>query len=101
MLWKTKRPIYREVSKRLLMPRRSHRVEANLARINQLTKEGDVIIVPGKVLGVGEMDHRITVASLGASKSALQKLEMAKCEHVDIATLVERNPTGSGVKLFY
>ncbi|MHA1734721.1 MAG: 50S ribosomal protein L18e [Promethearchaeota archaeon] len=101
MLWKTKRPVYQVISKNLMKPRRTHRVEANLHRIDKKTKEGDTIIVPGKVLGQGEISHKITIAALSASESALKKLQGAKCEYIKIETLVERNPEGKGVKIFF
>ena len=101
ILWKTKKPIWQTISRRLMKPRRSHRVEANLHRINRKTKEGDTIVIPGKVLGSGELDHKITIASLSISESALKKLKTANCEYLEISTLVERNPTGTGLKIFY
>lgn len=100
-LWKTQKPIWRRVSRRLMKPKRSHRIEANLARLNKNTKEGDVVVIPGKVLGGGDLDHKITVASLKASQSAKEKLAQAECELIDIPTLLDRNPEGSGVKLFF
>jgi large subunit ribosomal protein L18e len=72
-LWKTRRRVWRTISKKLSGPRRN-RVEANLKRINNKTKEGDVIVVPGKVLGIGDLDHKLTIACLNCSRSALNKI---------------------------
>ncbi len=101
LLWKTKKPVYQVISKNLMKPRRTHRIEANLHRINKKTKAGDTIIVPGKILGQGDIDHKITIAALSTSKSAMEKLQAAKCEVIGIEALLERNPEGTGVKIFF
>ncbi|MGQ4874822.1 MAG: 50S ribosomal protein L18e [Promethearchaeota archaeon] len=99
-LWKTKKRIWKKVSKKLAGPRKN-RVEANLYRINKKTKEGDVIVVPGKVLGIGELDHKITIACLNCSASARKKIEASGSKLISISQLLEQNPKGSNVKIFY
>ncbi len=95
-LWKTQRPIWRDVSKRLMAPQKN-RVEKNLGDINRITKDGDVIVIPGKILGNGDLSKSITIASYAISKSAMEKLKASKIEHLTIEELVERHPEGSGV----
>ena len=46
---------------------RSQRISVNLSRINRNTKRSDVVVIPGKILGSGSINHAITVASFGAS----------------------------------
>ena len=99
-LWKTKRRIWKKVSKKLSGPRRG-RVEANLYRINKKTKENDVIVVPGKVLGIGEIDHKLTIACLDCSKTARKKIETSGSKLLSIEELFEQNPEGKDVKVFY
>jgi len=99
-LWKTKRRIWKKVSKKLSGPRRE-KVEANLYRINQKTKENDVIVVPGKVLGVGEIDHKLTIACLNCSKTARKKIETSGSKLLSIEELLKQNPEGKDVKVFY
>ncbi|MHA1804166.1 MAG: 50S ribosomal protein L18e [Promethearchaeota archaeon] len=98
-LWKTKKRIWKTVSKKLSGPRKN-RVEVNLYRINKKTKEGDVIVVPGKVLGVGELDHEITIACLNCSESARTKILSSGSKLLSIEELLEQNPKGSNVKIF-
>ncbi|MEM3412146.1 MAG: 50S ribosomal protein L18e [archaeon] len=50
------------------------KVEVNIWKINKYTKEGDRAIVPGVVLGSGELGHKVTVIAWRFSKSAKQKL---------------------------
>ena len=72
-LWKTKIRIWKQISKKLSGPQRN-RVKANLYRINKKTKKNDTIVVPGKILGMGQLDHPLTIACLDSSNSA-QKSE--------------------------
>jgi large subunit ribosomal protein L18e len=99
-LWKTKIKIWRRISKKLSSSRKN-RVSPNLYRINKKTKENDIIVIPGKVLGVGELDHHVTIACLDCSKSARQKIEASGSKLLSIEELLEQNPKGSGVKIFY
>ena len=99
-LWKTKRRIWKKVSKKLSGPRRE-KIEANLYRINKKTKENDVIVVPGKILGIGEIDHKLTIACLDCSKTARKKIETSGSKLLSIEELLEQNPEGRDVKLFY
>ncbi len=99
-LWKTKRRIWKKVSKKLSGPRRE-RIEANLYRINKKTKENEVIVVPGKVLGIGEIDHKLTIACLNCSKTAKKKIETSGSKLLSIEELFEQNPEGKDVKVFY
>lgn len=99
-LWKTKIRIWKKVSKKLSGPRRN-RIKANLYRINKKTGKNDVIVIPGKVLGMGELDHTLTIACLEYSKSAKKKIESSGSKLITIEELLEQNPEGSGVKVFY
>jgi len=100
VLSKTKKRIWRKISKKLMSPKRN-RVEANLYRINKKTKENDVIVVPGKILSIGELEHKLTIACLNCSKIAKKKIETSGSKLLSIEQLLEQNPKGTGVKVFY
>ena len=99
-LWKTKRRIWKKVSKKLSGPR-NNKVEANLYRINKKTKPNDVIVVPGKILGMGDLNHKITVACLECSKPAKKKIEQSGSKLLSIEELLEQNPEGKNIRIFY
>jgi large subunit ribosomal protein L18e len=99
-LWKTKQRIWKQVSKKLSGPRRN-RIEANLYRINKKTKENDTIVVPGKILGLGDLNHRLTIACLDYSTSAKDKIEKSGSKLITIEELLEQNPEGKNIKIFY
>ncbi len=99
-LWKTKRKIWKKISKKMSGPRRNQ-LEVNLYRINKKTKPNDVIVVPGKVIANGLLNHKITIACFNYSQSAKKKIEASGSKLLTIEELLEQNPTGSGIKVFY
>ncbi|MHA1292903.1 MAG: 50S ribosomal protein L18e [Promethearchaeota archaeon] len=99
-MWKTKKRIWRKLSKKLSGSRKN-RVEANLYRINKKTKPNDIIVVPGKVLGIGELDHKLTVACINCSKQAKKKIEASGSKIISVEELLEQNPKGKNLKIFY
>jgi len=86
------------LSKILLKPTR-RRCEVNLSKINRYTADGETIVVPGKVLGTGVLDHNVTVAAFAFSKSARDKIDSVG-ESLSLAELMEKNPKGSNVRIF-
>jgi len=78
---------------------RSGRIAVNLSTINRNTKKSDVVVVPGKILGSGTINHAVTVASFGASEKAKEKLVSAKAKYLSIPELLEKNPKGTNVKI--
>ena len=78
---------------------RSQRISVNLSRINRNTKRSDVVVVPGKLLGSGCINHAVTVASFGASEKAKAKLAAAKAKYLSIPELLEKNPTGANIRI--
>ena len=97
-LWKTKRPIWRDVSKRLMAPQKN-RVEVNLAKLERLTQQGETIVVPGKILANGTLEKSLTIACKAISKSAREKIAASKSKLITIEELLEKNPTGTGVRI--
>ena len=78
---------------------RSQRTTVNLSKINRNTKRADIIVVPGKLLGSGSIDHPVTVASFGVSEKAKTKLAAVKAKYVSINELIEKNPKGTNIKI--
>lgn len=90
--------IWSDVAEYLSKPR-TQRVAVNLSSINRNTKRSDVIVVPGKILGTGTLNHAITVAAFAASEKAKAKLGAAKAKYLSIQELLEKNPKGSNIKI--
>jgi len=71
----------------------------NLDEIDKQTSEGDTVVVPGKVLGVGKLTKKIRIAALGFSDSALTKIKEKKSEAVSILEEANKNPQAKGIKI--
>ncbi len=83
----------------LLSKPRSKLMQVNLDRIEKESKEGDTLLIPGKVLGEGEISKKIRIVALGFSKRAREKLKGKKCEIVKIKEEIEKNNKFQGVKI--
>ena len=90
--------VWRDVANHLAKAKKQ-RAAVNLSRINRHTQKSDVVVVPGKVLGAGSLNHSITVAAFSASGKAKEKLVAAKAKYLSIPELVEKNPQGAKVKI--
>ena len=90
--------IWRNVAERLAKPRRRS-VPVNLSRLNRFTHRGETVIVPGKVLGTGEMEHPVTVAAFAFSTKAKEKIEAARGKCPSFIDLVKKDPKGSKIKI--
>lgn len=88
--------IWKKVAYELNRPRRD-RVEVNLSKISTIVKEGDTVLVPGKVLGAGNLDKKVTIAAFSFTKSASMLLEKSGSKQISFEKLLETNPSGNGV----
>ncbi|MDE1851473.1 MAG: hypothetical protein KGH69_02165 [Candidatus Micrarchaeota archaeon] len=70
------------------MPKRS-RIKVNLNKLDLLSKDGESIIVPGKVLGDGTLTKKIRISAVDYSESALAKLKESKSSIVGIAEIAK------------
>ena len=68
----------------------------NVNRIEQLTKDGDMVVFPGKVLGTGNISHKITIFAFSISNAAADKIIGAGGKILTHKEIVEQNPTGKG-----
>jgi large subunit ribosomal protein L18e len=75
------------------------RVAVNLSAINRLTEEGEVAVIPGKVLASGKLNHPVTVAAFDFSTAALEKIKAAGGETKNLNQLIKDPPESSKVIL--
>lgn len=91
---KQKVNIWKRVAQDLEKPTRQRR-EVNLITLNKYTKPKETVIIPGKVLSDGELDHEVTVAAWKFSEGAKKKLKNA----ITIPELLKKNPKGKDVRI--
>jgi len=88
----------KDIVEKLNKPRRQ-RVEVNIAHIERYTEKNETIIVPGVVIGYGELTKSVTVSAWKFSKPAKQKIEKIKGKAISIEELVNKNPRGTNVRI--
>lgn len=71
----------------------------NVSRLNRYTKGRETVVVPGKVLGAGKVDHPLHVAAFAFSDQARSKILKAKGKCLSIPELMKKNPKGTNVKI--
>ena len=91
--------IWKEVAKRLLKPRRNV-AEVNVEKINRFANDGDTILVPGKVLGYGNINKKVDIAAFKFSKEAKNKIKNSGGKCMSIEELVNSNPKGNKIRIF-
>ncbi|HLC90426.1 MAG TPA: 50S ribosomal protein L18e [Candidatus Nanoarchaeia archaeon] len=90
--------LWRRVSDDLKKPTRQRR-EVNVYKIDRYARDGETILVPGKVLSVGELSKKVDVAALKFSSGASKKITQAKGQVLSIKQLLEKNPEGKKVRI--
>ena len=96
---KNEAPIWSRLADLAVKPSTSKRV-VNLARINKITKENNVLFVPGKVLGTGNISHKITLCSFSMSTTAAKKIIKTGGKVMTYSDMIKKYPTGKGVIIF-
>jgi len=90
--------IWHKVASDLERPTRKRRI-VNLSKINRYSKENETIIVPGKVLGSGMLDHKLTIAAYQFSNSAKEKLAKAGARIIPLNDLIKGSPKGKAIRV--
>ncbi|MGA2130378.1 MAG: 50S ribosomal protein L18e [Candidatus Pacearchaeota archaeon] len=94
---KTNSNFWLKVAGILSGPRRNH-VAVNLDEIEKNTKEGDSIVIPGKVLSQGEISKKIAIIAFNFSEKTREKLLKTKSQAVNMAEEIRKNPEAKGLK---
>ena len=71
----------------------------NLGQVSRSVNDGEVVAVPGKVLGSGLPKEKLTIAAFKFSPSALVKVKKAGGRCIPFDMLVRENPRGTNVRL--
>jgi len=77
---------------------RRQRREVNLRTINLYCKDNEIIIVPGKVLGDGELNKKVTIAAWRFSDKAKESINKIG-KTLTIREFMKQNPKGKKVRI--
>ena len=90
--------IWKRVATDLEKPTRQRRV-VNLSSLSRNTKENEIVVIPGKVLGAGNLNHKLTISAFSFSDGAKEKIEKTGAKVVSLLDLSKDNPTGKGIRI--
>lgn len=90
--------VWKAVAKGLNKPKRKT-YEVNVGGIEKHSKAKETIVVPGAVLGSGEIKKTVTIAALKFSKEAREKIEKSGGSCLEISELFEKNPKGHKIRI--
>jgi large subunit ribosomal protein L18e len=93
-----KHPSWKDVAKFLSSSTRKY-ISLNLSEIDKRSKEGDTVVVLGKVLSGGNLTKKIRICALAISESASEKAKETKSEIVSVLEEIKKNPKAEGVRI--
>ena len=89
---------WKRVLQDLMKPARQRRT-VNVYKIDKYAREGETVLVPGKVLSVGDIGKKVDVAAMNFSDEARRKIENANGKVLTIKELLQQNPDGKKVRI--
>ena len=95
---KNEAPIWSKIAKNALKSN-SNKKTINLKKIDRLTDDGNAVVISGKILGTGNLSHKVLVSSFSISNSAAKKIKESGGEVLQFSDMIDRFPTGKGVKI--
>ena len=91
---KSKAAIWEDIAARL-----ARNIEVNVGKLARITKKNDVVAVPGKVLGGGEIAHALVIGAEKFSVSARAKIEAVGGHPISLKELAQKHADGKGVRI--
>ena len=95
---KNEAPIWSKIAKNVLKSNSNKRT-INLKKIDALTDDGSAVVISGKILGTGNLSHKVLVSSFSISNSAAKKIKESGGQVLKFSDMIEKFPTGKGVKI--
>lgn len=91
-------PIWKKIAEEVASPKRNRTV-INIDQLQSLVNDNEIVCIPGKVLGMGVIQKKITIAALSFSESAKAKISAAGGKIVSISQLFDSHPKGTNVRI--
>ncbi|MFX1564976.1 MAG: 50S ribosomal protein L18e [Promethearchaeota archaeon] len=90
--------IWRTLYEDLQAARRA-RITVNVGDLQRHHSRGQILVVPGKVLGDGVIENKLDIAAFSFSAQARTKIESKGGKCLTIEELMEKNPTGKNARI--
>jgi large subunit ribosomal protein L18e len=91
-------PLWKDVALRLEKPLRNW-PEVNLDRINRVTQDKEIALIPGKVLSGGMLSKKLSIAAWSFSEQAKEKIKKAGGKSLTLEELLKQNPDGKNIRI--
>ncbi|MCX8194649.1 MAG: 50S ribosomal protein L18e [Candidatus Micrarchaeota archaeon] len=91
-----KTPFWKRVLGLLSAPSRK-KPGVNVSKIAKFAGNGQLVVVPDKVLGAGRLTSAVNVAAVSFSQSAKSMIEAAGGKAISIVEAAKKSPTGKGL----
>lgn len=92
------KPVYKRAAK-MLSKKNNQLVEVNVGKLDAVSSKGNVLLVPGKVLGEGDVSKKLYVGAVAFTASAIQKITSAGGEALLMKDFVVKFGESKGVFL--
>ena len=92
-----KSPLWKQVASDLEKSSKRRSI-VNLYKINRYARADETVIVAGKVLSVGDLDHKVTVAAFNFSVEATEKINKVG-KAISITELIKEAPQGKRIRI--
>lgn len=86
------------VAKILAGARRAYQ-KVNLFEIDLQAKDGDTVIIIGKVLSLGELSKKVKIRAMAYSMTAEEKLKKAKADYGYVLDEIKNNEKAERIKI--
>lgn len=94
----SRKPVYKRAVK-MLSKKNNQLVEINVGKLDLVSSEDGILLVPGKVLGEGDVSKKLHVGAVAFTTSAAQKINSAGGEALLMKDFVAKFGAGKGVFL--
>ncbi len=90
--------LWRKIASDLKRPSRK-RFAVNLSKISRYAKENEMVVVPGKVLGSGSLERKLTISAYQFSNGAREKIAKAGAKIIPLNELLLESPKGKKIRI--
>lgn len=95
---KEKKAVFLRIAEELSKPKR-RKICINLSKISKLSNDKDVVLVVGKVLSGGDLDHNVTIIAENFSTKAKEKIENSKSKIYKLNELLKTKTLTKNIKI--
>lgn len=90
--------LWKRIASELEGPTNKRRA-VNLSKIDRYAKANETVIVPGKVLSMGDLSKKVTIAAYNFSNTAREKINSSGSKAITIYDLLKNNPKANRVRI--